>query len=68
MSSENRLLYDVRTLGLLLPKVGEYMANATADGVTVKCKAIISEHYLALELPVRINADRITFLGVTNGY
>jgi len=61
-TSQKRLL-DVRTLGLLLPKEGEYMVEATADGKSVKAKAVVSEICLALELPVRMNPDRITFLG-----
>ena len=61
-TSQKRLL-DVRTLGLLLPKEGEYMVEATADGKSVKAKAVVSESCLALELPVRMNPDRITFLG-----
>lgn len=62
-SSQNRLFYDVRTLGLLMPEAGEYMVEATAEGQSVKAKAFVSENCLALELPVRINPDRITFLG-----
>jgi len=37
--------------------------EATADGKSVKAKAVVSESCLALELPVRMNPDRITFLG-----
>ena len=62
-SSQNRLFYDVRTLGLLLPKAGEYEVEATAEGITCKGKAFVSENRLALELPVRTIPDGITFLG-----
>lgn len=62
-SSDNRLLYDVRTLGLLLPPAGKYMVEATACGLSQICEACISEDYLALELPVRMKPDRISFLG-----
>ena len=62
-SSQNRLFYDVRTLGLLLPKVGEYEVEATAEGLACKGKAFVSEDRLALELPVRTIPDGITFLG-----
>ena len=62
-SSQNRLFYDVRTLGLLLPKAGGYEVEATADGITCKGKAFVSENRLALELPVRTIPDGITFLG-----
>ncbi|MGX8681161.1 MAG: FAD synthetase [Spirochaetales bacterium] len=61
--TSQKRLFDVRTLGLLLPKEGEYMVEATADGKSVKAKAVVSESCLALELPVRMNPDRITFLG-----
>ena len=63
-SSQNRLLYDVRTLGLLLPKAGEYKVRATAEGKAEDAKAFVSENYLALELPVRMLPDRISFPGV----
>ena len=56
-------LFDVRTLGLLLPKAGEYVVEATAEGRTFRTKAFVSENHLALELPVRIPPDGITFLG-----
>ena len=62
-SSQNRLFYDVRTLGLLLPKVGEYEVEATAEGLACKGRAFVSEDRLALELPVRTIPDGITFLG-----
>ena len=62
-SSQNRLFYDVRTLGLLLPKAGEYVVEATAEGRSLKGKAFVSEDHLALELPVRTIPDGITFLG-----
>ena len=62
-SSQNRLFYDVRTLGLLLPKAGEYVVEATAEGQSQKGKAFVSEDHLALELPVRTIPDGITFLG-----
>ena len=62
-SSQNRLFYNVRTLGLLLPKAGEYEVEATAEGITCKGKAFVSENRLALELPVRTIPDGITFLG-----
>ena len=62
-SSQNRLFYDVRTLGLLLPKAGEYVVEATAEGRILKGKAFVSEDHLALELPVRTIPDGITFLG-----
>ena len=62
-SSQNRLFYDVRTLGLLLPKAGEYEVEATAEGLACKGKAFVSEDRLALELPVRTIPDGITFLG-----
>ena len=62
-SSQNRLFYDVRTLGLLLPKAGGYEVEATAEGITCKGKAFVSENRLALELPVRTIPDGITFLG-----
>lgn len=63
VGTSQKRLFDVRTLGLLLPKEGEYMVEATADGKSVKAKAVVSESCLALELPVRMNPDRITFLG-----
>ena len=62
-SSHNRLFYDVRTLGLLLPKAGEYVVEATAEGRSQKGKAFVSGDHLALELPVRTIPDGITFLG-----
>lgn len=63
-SSQIRL-FDVRTLGLLLPKRGSYMVEATDSGLdlSVKASAVVSEACLALNLPVRMNPDRITFLG-----
>ncbi|MCQ2412720.1 MAG: FAD synthetase family protein [Sphaerochaetaceae bacterium] len=62
-SSENRLLFDVRTLGLLLPPAGKYKVRATVCGQEIDSLACVSEDYLALELPVRMKPDRITFLG-----
>jgi riboflavin kinase/FMN adenylyltransferase len=62
-ASQTRLLYDVRTLGLLLPKAGKYMVEATAEGISLKGEAFVSEDHLALELPVRMTPDGITFLG-----
>ena len=62
-SSQNRLFYDVRTLGLLLPPAGEYEVEATAEGLCCKGRAFVSEDRLALELPVRTVPDGITFLG-----
>ena len=62
-SSQNRLFYDVRTLGLLLPKAGEYVVEATAEGFACRGRAFVSEDHLALELPVRTIPDGITFLG-----
>lgn len=62
-SGQNRLLYDVRTLGLLLPKAGQYKVEATARGQVCEGTALISEDHLALELPVRMIPDGITFLG-----
>ena len=62
-SSQNRLFYDVRTLGLLLPKAGEYVVEATAEGFACRGRAFVSEDHLALELPVRMIPDGITFLG-----
>ncbi len=68
--SQNRLFYDVRTLGRLLPPEGVYMVEATENqsGVDVvktasKAQLCISEDHLALELPVRMNPSGITFLG-----
>ena len=58
-----RLLYDVRTLGLLLPRAGKYMVEATAEGRAVRATAFVSENRLALELPVRMIPDGITFPG-----
>ncbi len=58
-----RLLFDVRTLGLLLPGAGRYMVEATAGGRAVKAVASVSENRLALELPVRMIPDGITFPG-----
>ncbi len=62
-SSQNRLLYDVRTLEQLLPKEGLYMVKATANEVFANGKLQISENHLALELPVRMIPNEITFLG-----
>ena len=62
-SSQNRLLFDVRTLGLLLPPAGRYVVEATEDGKSERAVAVVSEDCLALELPVRMNPDGITFLG-----
>ena len=61
--ASQKRLFDVRTLGLLLPKAGEYVVEATAGGRTFRTKAFVSENHLALELPVRIPPDGITFLG-----
>ncbi len=67
--SQNRLLFDVRTLGRLLPPEGAYMVEATdnqsgvAVKTTVKAQLCISEDHLALELPVRMIPSGITFLG-----
>ena len=61
--ASHKRLFCVRTLGLLLPKEGKYMVEATEDGRCVKAYAVVSESCLALELPVRMNPDRITFLG-----
>lgn len=62
-SSQNRLFYDVRTLEQLVPKDGLYMVRATANEAFVNGKLQISENHLALELPVRIIPNEITFLG-----
>lgn len=62
-SSQNRLLYSVRALGQLLPPEGLYMVEATASGALAKCRLCVSEDHLALELPVRMIPDGITFLG-----
>ncbi len=62
LTSQKRL-FSVRTLGLLLPKEGKYMVEATEDGRSVDAFAVVSESCLALELPVRMIPDRITFLG-----
>ncbi len=61
--SQNRLLFDVRTLGRLLPPEGVYMVEATDFQSRVKAQLCISEDHLALELPVRMNPSGITFLG-----
>ena len=61
--TSHKRLFLVRTLGLLLPKEGRYMVEATEDGRSCKASAVVSGSCLALELPVRINPDRITFLG-----
>ena len=61
--SQNRLLFDVRTLGRLLPPEGAYMVEATDNQSRVKAQLCISEDHLALELPVRMNPSGITFLG-----
>lgn len=62
-SSHNRLLYEIHTLGQMLPCNGKYMVEATASGKTLIGEACISESSLALELPVWIKPDWITFLG-----
>ena len=62
-ASHKRLFYDVRTLGLLLPRAGKYMVEATAGGSAVTGTASVSENRLALELPVRMTPDGITFPG-----
>ena len=65
--SQNRLLFDVRTLGRLLPSEGVYMVEATdkQSRVTqkVETRLCISEDHLALELPVRMKPSGIIFLG-----
>ena len=61
--TSQKRLFCVRTLGLLLPKEGRYMVEATEDGKSVDAFAVVSGSCLALELPVRMNPDRITFLG-----
>jgi len=61
--TSHKRLFLVRTLGLLLPKEGRYMVEATEDGRSCKASAVVSGSCLALELPVRMNPDRITFLG-----
>ncbi len=61
--SQNRLFYSVRALGQLLPPEGLYMVEATASGALAKCRLCVSEDHLALELPVRMIPDGITFLG-----
>lgn len=62
-ASRKRLFYDVRTLGLFLPKAGRYVVEATEGSLAVKATSSVSEDRLALELPVRMNPDGITFLG-----
>ena len=62
-ASHKRLFYDVRTLGLLVPKAGEYMVEATEGNLAAKARVSVSEDRLALELPVRMKPDGITFLG-----
>ena len=62
-ASRKRLFYDVRTLGLLVPKAGKYMVEATEGSRAVKAEVSVSEDRLALELPVRMKPDGITFLG-----
>ncbi len=61
--SQNRLLFDIRTLGRLLPPEGVYMVEATDSQSRVRAQLCISEDHLALELPVRMNPSGITFLG-----
>ena len=61
--ASHKRLFCVRTLGLLLPKEGRHMVEATEDGRAVKASAVVSGSCLALELPVRMDPDRITFLG-----
>ncbi|MCF0238445.1 MAG: FAD synthetase [Sphaerochaetaceae bacterium] len=60
-SSENRLFYEVCTLGQLIPKEGLYMVEATEGEVSVKGSLSISGSHLVLELPVQINPDEIVF-------
>jgi len=62
-SSPNRLLYDVCTLGQLLPPKGLYMVEATASGCSTKGTLCVSEDHVALGLPVQMIPDEITFLG-----
>ena len=62
-AGRKRLFYDVRTLGLFLPKAGKYVVEATEGSLAVKAVASVSEDRLALELPVRMIPDGITFLG-----
>lgn len=62
-SSQDRLFYEVRTLGQLIPLEGLYLVEATAGGESSKGRLRVSEDHLALELPVRIIPDGITFLG-----
>ena len=61
--SQNRLLFDVRTLGRLLPPEGVYMVEATDNQSRVQAQLCISEDHLALKLPVRMKPSGITFLG-----
>ena len=61
--SQNRLLFDVRTLGRLLPPEGVYMVEATDKQRRVKAQLCVSEDHLALKLPVRMIPNGITFLG-----
>ena len=61
--ASQKRLFDVRTLGLLLPKAGKYKVRATAEGEVIETNAFVSEDHLALELPVRMIPDGITFLG-----
>jgi hypothetical protein len=42
---------------------GRYMVEATEDDKRVSAFAVVSGSCLALELPVRMDPDRITFLG-----
>ena len=61
--ASQKRLFDVRTLGLLLPKAGKYKVRATVEGEVIETNAFVSEDHLALELPVRMIPDGITFLG-----
>ncbi len=61
--ASQKRLFCVRTLGLLLPMEGRYMVEATEDDKRVSAFAVVSGSCLALELPVRMDPDRITFLG-----
>ena len=65
-----RLFYDVRTSEQLLPKEGTYRVKATGKAAgalnsvpkETDALAVISEDYLALDLPVRMKPDTIFFL------
>lgn len=67
---DKRLLFDVRALVQLLPKEGTYKVKATGKAIgalnsnpkETDALMVISEDYLALDLPVRIKPDTILFL------